>query len=391
MRPLMELIGNPQERLRVVHLAGTSGKTSTAYYVAALLRAAGKTVGLTVSPHIDSVTERVQINGQPMGEVDFCRELSEFIEIIERSGQKPTYYELLVAFALWTFDRQGIEYAVLETGLGGLHDATNIANRPDKVCIITDIGYDHMSILGDTLEAIAVQKAGIIHPGNQVFMYEQADAVMTAIKQWVETHEAKLHATTQTTQTDLTKDFPANMPLYQVHNWLLAYYAYKYLVNRDNLQHLTRQVLAKTWQTYVPARMDRQIINGKTIIMDGAHNQQKMTAFLASFKQQYPDQSVAILIALKEGKEYQDVVPLVQKIAKTIIVTTFDALQDLRVFSMDPHTLADEFRKAGARNVQVVPDKQDALKALLATTEDLGIITGSFYLLSQIRNNGHTV
>ncbi|HMH31066.1 MAG TPA: bifunctional folylpolyglutamate synthase/dihydrofolate synthase, partial [Methylomirabilota bacterium] len=99
--PLMELLGNPQDQLKTIHIAGTSGKTSTAYYMAALLAASGKKVGLTVSPHVDSVTERVQINGQPIPEELFCQELGEFLEIIEQAAQKPSYFELLYAFAIW--------------------------------------------------------------------------------------------------------------------------------------------------------------------------------------------------------------------------------------------------------------------------------------------------
>ena len=138
--PLMALAGNPQDRLKTVHIAGTSGKTSTSYYIAALLGAAGKTVGLTVSPHVDSITERIQINGQPLPDAEFCQELETFLDIVKQAPQPPSYFELLYAFALWVFGRRHVDYAVIETGMGGLYDATNVATRADKVCVITDIG-----------------------------------------------------------------------------------------------------------------------------------------------------------------------------------------------------------------------------------------------------------
>ena len=154
MKALMEHLGNPQNQLRVLHVAGTSGKTSTAYYCAALLKEAGKKVGLSVSPHVDTVNERLQINGQPMPEAEFCKVLSEFLDVVAESGIKPSYFELLVAMTYWEFARQKVDYAVIEVGLGGLRDGTNVIERADKVCLITDIGLDHTEILGHTLTKI---------------------------------------------------------------------------------------------------------------------------------------------------------------------------------------------------------------------------------------------
>ncbi|MCA9326649.1 hypothetical protein KC976_03555, partial [Candidatus Saccharibacteria bacterium] len=165
MCALMDHIGSPQEKIRVVHVAGTSGKTSTSYYAAALLRAAGLQVGLSVSPHVDQINERLQINGQPLSEAEFCQVLTEFLNAIKDAPVKPSYFELLTAMAFWEYARRGVDAAVMEVGLGGLLDATNVISRRDKICLITDIGLDHTEILGDTLVEIAQQKAGIIQPG----------------------------------------------------------------------------------------------------------------------------------------------------------------------------------------------------------------------------------
>jgi len=382
IRPLMQLLGNPQDRLKIVHVAGTSGKTSTAYYIAALLEAAGKEVGLTVSPHVDSITERIQLNGQPMAEPDFCREMGTFLELVRKAGQKPSYFELLYAFVLWVLTRQNIDYAVVETGLGGLYDATNVASRPDKVCVITDIGFDHQQLLGNTLTEIATQKAGIIHEYNAVFMYKQNQAVMEAIAQWTADHKAALHVVEKPSQEQ-----GGDLPAYQQRNWNLAYRVYKYLQKRDNLQRLTSQELTRTQKIRIPGRMEIRQTNGKTLIMDGAHNAQKMTAFIDSFQRLYPDARPAVLLALKTGKEYQDVAPLLAPLVARVIVTTFNTSQDLPVRSMDPGQLAEAFRSAGAAEVKVIADSQAALQALLATPDNIRIITGSFYLLGQIRNN----
>ncbi len=386
--PLMDRLGNPQNRLKVIHIAGTSGKTSTAYYMAALLEAAGKRVGLTVSPHIDSITERVQIDGRPLAEADFCTELGSFLEIVERAGQKPSYFELLYAFALWVLDRKGVDYAVVETGVGGLHDATNVATAADKVCVITDIGFDHMHLLGNTLAEIAAQKVGIVHERNHVFMYRQGDDVMAVIEDWTGRHEAPLHVIEDTPKGAAGKGGDS-LPAYQRRNWELAYDVYQYLAKRDGLQHLTSQALAKTRQTVVPGRMEIKRLGGKTVIMDGAHNAQKMAAFTGSFRRLYPGVKPAVLLALKTGKEYEELILPLMSLAGRIIVTTFETSQDLPLKSTDPDMLARAFRQAGMSEVQSIADHRAAFQALLAAPEQICVITGSFYLLGQIRNNEH--
>lgn len=386
IRPLMQFLGNPEKRLKIIHIAGTSGKTSTAYYMAGLVREIGSKVGLTVSPHVDTIKERVQINGQQLSDEEFCSELAIFIDQVHASKITPSYFELMYAFALWEFDRQSVDYAVVETGMGGLYDATNVAERPDKLCIITDIGYDHMHILGNTLPEIAAQKVGIVHPDNQVFMYRQADQVMDVIQTWTTDHNAMLHILeTKSFDRELEK-LPANMPEYQQRNWLLAYFTFNFLVRRDELPHVTEEALIRTQTLQVPGRMDITTVHGKTVIMDGAHNGQKMTAFIESFKKLYPKVKPIVLLALKQGKEYEDVIDVLDQITDRVILTTFATSQDLPVRSLSPDTLKSAFhKKIPGLAVTVIPDLTQAYHAFLATSAQVGVITGSFYLLSQIR------
>src|SRR5712691_3519862 len=131
MMQLMAYLGHPQDTLKIMHVAGTSGKSATAYYAAALLMAAGKRVGLTVSPHAVEVNDRVQINLTPLPEQTFCQELSVFLGLVTKSGITPTYFELLIAFAYWEFVCQRVDYAVVEVGLGCMVDATNVITRRD--------------------------------------------------------------------------------------------------------------------------------------------------------------------------------------------------------------------------------------------------------------------
>ncbi len=191
VREFMAVLGDPQDTLRIVHIAGNERQNLDGLLHGGAACGRRQKNGLTVSPHVDGVNERVQINGAALPEAVFGQELAEFLGIIRHANIYPSYFVLLYAFAMWVFARRGVEYAVVETGIGGLHDATNVSTASDKVCIITDIGFDHQNILGDTLEKIAAQKAGIIHEGNSVFMYKQGSEVMAAIRHRVSKYQAE--------------------------------------------------------------------------------------------------------------------------------------------------------------------------------------------------------
>jgi dihydrofolate synthase/folylpolyglutamate synthase len=391
MQRFMVYLGNPERKLKVIHVAGTSGKTSTTCFIAELLHAGGNKVGHTVSPHIDSLTERVQLNGAPISDEHFCKYIGEFLEIIKAVPELPSWYECLIAFAIWVFVQERVDYAVLETGLGGLGDATNVAARTDKLCVITDIGYDHMHLLGDKITSIAYQKAGIIHDGNTALMYVQDAEVMQVVRYWVSQQEdADLLTFEQDRLEQIYKGvFAAGLPDYQRRNWLLAFATYLYIVKRDELKVISEKEMQRTQKLQVPGRMDARLIGSKTIIMDGAHNEQKMVAFVSSFQQLYPGKKVPILFALKKGKEIEDIAPLVATIASEIIVTTFSKVQDLPVLSMNPDRVVKALRASGIRKVVAEPDQAKAYKKLLELTNDLGVITGSFFLIAQLRDNNH--
>lgn len=384
---LMAHLGNPEARLRIVHVAGTSGKTSTAYYIANLLQQSGHKVGLTVSPHVDSLAERVQIDGAPLPEKGFCDYFAKYLKRIETAPEIPSWYECMIGFAYWVFAEEKVDYAVIETGMGGLHDGTNVASRTDKLCVITDIGYDHMHVLGNRLGAIAHQKAGIIHEGNTALMYEQSDEVMQVVRYWVSQQEdAELLTFTQEAlQRVYGHKFAAFLPQYQQRNWLLAYAAYKFLARRDTLIEIPLAALLETQKAVIPGRMHRVDVQGKTIVMDGAHNGQKMAAFVASFASEYGDIKVPVLLALKEGKEVEDVAPELAKIASKIIVTTFSLMQDLPFASKQPSEIVRSIIANGVK-CEIIEDPEEAYAALIEATDTVAVITGSFFLIGQLRS-----
>lgn len=383
MQKLMAALGNPQNKLKVIHVAGTSGKTSTCYYIAALLKAAGQRTGLTISPHIDNVSERLQIDLEPLPEATFCRVLSEFIDIVEATGLKPTYFELLVALAYWYFAREQVDYAIIEVGLGGLLDGTNVVERADKICVITDIGLDHTSVLGKTLPEITAQKAGIIHPHNVVFCYQQSTEVMNVIREVTRQQQAELHEVRNPSSDML----PLHLPLYQQRNWYLAYHVFEYVAERDKLTLLNAKDLQTTTRTRIPARMEIVQRAGHTLVIDGAHNAQKLAALGASLDDLFGRQKTAVLFSLVQSSQLRLRTSLKALLSFTdhLIITTFVSQQDFLKQSVNPRRAVEQCQALGFKSVEVISEPAAAYKALLKRPESIHVVTGSFYLLNHIR------
>lgn len=370
-RRLAEAVGRPHEKLKVIHVAGTSGKTSTCYGIRALLEAACCQTGLTVSPHMVSIAERVQVGGAPLGEAAFCRYFSEFIGEVEASGLRPSYFELMIVFALWVFDRERVDYAVLETGLGGLHDSTNICRRADKVCVITDIGLDHTHVLGATLPEIAAQKAGIIAPANHVLMYRQTPEVMRVIER-----VTQQQATLEQLVAPEVADF-------RERNYQLAEQACRFVLGRDGREFTGMSA----GDIAVPGRLQRLRRGDTTIIVDGAHNAQKAQALVATLAREYPGERFAVVLAMKQGKEYPPVIRLLAGSASRAVVTRFRGEQDTAQGAIDPGVLRREFAAQGVAAI-VAEDLVGAIDLLAQAGEPKILVTGSLYAAGEVLRAG---
>lgn len=378
---LLYFVGNPQKNLKIIHVAGTSGKTSTCYYLSNLLHAANKKVGLTVSPHVLNITERVQIDCKPISDDKFCEYISEFLELTQDCEVSPSYFEVLIAFAYWVFDKEEVEFAVIETGMGGLLDGTNVANRPDKICIITDIGFDHMHILGNTLDKIATQKAGIIQLYNSVFIYKQPAEVLAAVKNRVSIKQANLKLVDY---DELVKNNRSVLllPDFQKRNYLLAFEVVRYLYEEKLVA--TIPVISPEKVT-IPGRMDTIFIGDSIIILDGAHNAQKTRAFANSYLLKYPNEKATIMLALKKGKEFIEIIDILKPISSGFILTKFKSSDFLPSTSEDTKKIKD-YCNSNDIDCIVENDNVVATKLLQSSGNRIKIITGSFYLIGQIRN-----
>lgn len=383
IQSLMQYLDNPQDQFRVIHVAGTSGKTSTCYYMASLLQQAGQKVGLTVSPHVDEINERVQINLTPLPEAEFCKYLNEFLDTVNKSKINLTYFELLVALAFWVFAKQKVDYAVVETGLGGSLDGTNIITRPDKTCVITDIGLDHTHVLGDTLAKITAHKAGIIHNKNPVFVYRQDESVMNAIRKVAKQKQAELHEINQL-DFDL---LPNNLPPFQQRNWFLAKQVVDWVLARDDKQPLSTRQQDESTKIVIPARMEKVKVGDQTLVIDGSHNAQKITALVGGIRQQFAGQPVAALISFVDSKQSQINLALEQllPIVDSLIITSFSGEQDTLKQSIDPNIIANVCRKLGYEKFSIVNNPEKAFAELMHRPQPVLLVTGSFYLLNHIR------
>lgn len=382
MYALMDLLDNPQNKLKVIHVAGTSGKTSTCYYVAALLAASGKTVGLTVSPHIDEINERIQVNLQPLPEGEFVELFNQFVATPGILELKPSYFELMVAMAFWAFEGRGVDYAVVEVGIGGLGDGTNVINRTDKICVITDIGLDHVAVLGDTIEKIAAQKAGIIQFENQAFSYKQAASVMAVFEERVSQMSAHL-----TVIGDPPLDPASLQPLFQQRNWYLASQVVAAIAQRDGLNPLTAEQLEASRLTYIPARMETLEYGGKTVILDGAHNPQKLEALVLSVQGRYPDKTIVLLTAFLEARRsnVSESLAILNRLSDQLFATEYTTEQDLRRVALPAEDVVSIAKQVGFKKVSAISSTKDAVAAVLQTDADVLLVTGSLYLLGHVR------
>lgn len=378
MRDLMTALGNPEKDLRIIHVAGTSGKTSTCYYIASLLTAAGFKTGLTVSPDIDSVRERAIIDLEPLSEKDWCRHMEEFLALVQKTRIKPSYFEFFLGFAFWIFKKLGVDYVILETGLGGTWDGSNITQETNKVCAITDIGFDHVELLGDTLAKITQDKAGIIHPGNIAFANRQDPEVTKALKARCREVDANLR---------IIKDAPTDD--FMERNFYFAKHIANFILARDCNKELSGRQLKRARKLKIPARAEKIRHHGKTIIMDGSHNPQKLHAFAQHIERKHPSNSRLLITSIGSNKlhELDACMAAFRQISDHIILTSFrhnSPETDYRE-SIFADTITAAAQKAHFSTIQYLPTPDAALQKALASPQKQIIITGSFYLLKSLR------
>lgn len=389
----LHLLGDPQEKLKIVHVAGTSGKGSTCYLISSLLASQGFKVGFHQSPHLTDVRERFQINNKIISKKEFIFYLNKIIPII---SVPLTYFEILVGLAFYIFNEKKLDYAVMETGLGGWYDATNVVERSDKLSVLTKIGLDHTNILGKTIKEIAFQKAMIINKDSQAISINQDPGVEKVIKEVARLRQAKVIFVTKNNYLYHGRgqdNYKLNLiGDYQKENACLALAAVNFLSKRDGFV-INQDKINKVFETAkFPGRFDiRKILPAgrqvpKTVIFDGAHSPQKMLAFINTLIREYPDKKFNFLLAFKKGKDYQDMLKIIvlsTAVGKIIITSFFTENQDMINASEEPAIISQQLKKLGFTDFEISPSLKEAWEIILNKKEPI-VVTGSLYLVGEV-------
>src|SRR3989344_5318800 len=409
-RALLSELNNPQSNYITVHVAGTSGKGSTATMIAKILEAAGYKIGLTVSPHIVSIHERMQINSQPISDDDFAEIVFALQPHVETVSQGPlgqvSYFEVLMAAIFEYFSRQKVDIAVIETGLGGTYDATNVINS--LISVITPIGYDHVDILGNTLTEIAGNKAGIIKSTNRVVVSAQqvpeADAVLRAKAHQegvvvVEEGDNFVVENPQVTNLGTSFDYSNSfydisykniqlgmMGEHQAHNAAVAITAALEL-NEAGYEINEKIIRKALGMVRIPGRLEVIETDGKTFILDGAHNEEKMRALAEALAKIWPGKQFTVIFASKKDKDIVAEAKILLPFVNKLLATRYTIMMHAGKYSaLEPQEISSVFKKAGFDGeINSFSDPKKALEKI--KKGEVVLITGSLYLVSELRSS----
>ena len=398
-RELLSRLGNPQEGIKIIHVAGTNGKGSVCAYLNAMLLAGGKKTGLFTSPHLVRINERFQINGEDVSDEQF---LDAFLKVekaakeYEAEGEgHPSYFETLFLMGMLIFKEAGVEYLVMETGLGGRLDATNVVEKP-LACIITSISRDHTEYLGDTLEAIAGEKAGIIKAGAPV-IYDAsqpgpASVIAAKAKEmgspaWPMEPSFYEMKTQSREGITFTFAYPGGekaelaipyVAKYQMMNASLAFYMMHIL---QDVHDIPKNVLAEGLSKIKwPCRME---MAAPGVIIDGAHNEDGIAQFVSTAGYFAKENEITILFTAVADKHYHEMIgEICEGIHPSHVVAT--QIDGSRVVPAE--VLAEDFRKAGCTDVCAEPEIGAAYeKALGKKGSGMLFCVGSLYLAGELK------
>lgn len=402
MRRLMDGLGNPHEQVKMVHVGGTVGKGATAAMIASILQGCGYGVGMYTSPHVTDIRERITINGQMIGRSEFTELMRQIAAVAEKLDFQPTFFELMTALAFKHFAEQAVDVAVIEVGLGGRLDSTNII-KPE-VSVVTQIDYDHTHILGRTLDKIAREKAGIFKPGVPAITCEQPRDAEAALKLAAEEIGANLRIINKDiefsfrfgasdelgphtrvcliTETSQFMHLPVPLPgEHQAINCAMALAAVDALkgcgFNIPEAQ--LHEGLAKT---SLPGRMEL-VWNRPRILVDGAHNAAAVGALMRCVGAHVPYDSMVCIFGCCEDK---DIPAMLEKVALGGDKVIFTRAKG-NPRAADPDELYREFAEQSGKMSQVARTLPEALDLASRAVgrDDLICITGSFYLVGETK------
>ncbi|WP_252229267.1 folylpolyglutamate synthase/dihydrofolate synthase family protein [Clostridium sp. ZBS15] len=399
---LLEILGNPQKKLKLIHIAGTNGKGSTTSMITSILIGMGYKVGMYTSPFLEEFEERIQINGEniPKEKLTYSINIVKKAvdKVIEEGYDHPTEFEILTTVMYLYYYNEKVDYAVIEVGLGGELDSTNVITP--IVSVITSISFDHMNILGNSLYEIAMQKAGIIKKDIPVVVYPQSNEAMKAIKEKAEIEKSKVYEIDSKSGTLLKITFNENLyqevkiktrnnlyevklPLmgeHQILNLSVALNTIEVLCEREGLI-INKEIMEKSIES-VKWKGRLEVLNkNPLIIIDGAHNIEGIKMLRNNIEKYFRYNKIYLLLGILADKQVEDMVKEITKIAH-------------KIYALTPHSdraelnteLKSEILKYN-KNTIALDSYEQAIKQALneAKSEDLILISGSLYMIGDMR------
>lgn len=405
---LTELLGNPQNSYKIIHVAGTNGKGSTCNIIHDVLMASGYKTGLFISPYLEEFTERIQINKQQIDKDSLARItgiIKDKIDIMLKEGYNhPTEFEVITAIGFKYFQEQKIDILILEVGLGGRFDATNVVSNT-LISVITSISYDHMEYLGDTLEKIAFEKAGIIKENSGVVIYPQENNIVSTIKNVAKSKNATVYEIKKEEikkiKGDLSgqwfkylKDDVFNLPAVRM-NFLGEHQLYNALTALRTLEivkgagyNITEESIIQGFNSCRFAGRFEVLRTNPVIILDGGHNINGVEYFSKAVKENFGDNKIILFFGMLKDKNPEDVLPFILPLCKEIYTLTPDNPR-----AMSASELSVLIKKHS--DLKAVPlDSYDEIIPLIKHIDknDYAAFVGSLYMIGKVRtllkNNG---
>ena len=377
IQSILKLIGNPQEKIKIIHVAGTNGKGSVSSILANILKCAGYKTGLYTSPHLVEYTERIKINNIDISKEDFAAYIEKICTIAEKKNIHLTEFEILTAIAFKYFADNKVKIAVIETGLGGRFDATNVCKKP-ILSIITSISLDHTDRLGNTIEKIAFEKAGIIKPKSTIIT-EISNKGFKVIKIAAEEKKAKLIVATNYVNMnyengnnyvsieDIKCEFPL-LGLYQKANLSIVLQAVEFL--KIKTEAIIEGLKTAKW----PARLE--YIKDKNLLIDGAHNPDAAKELKKSLDYYFNNQKRIFLYSTLNTKNYKEIAKILFNEDDEIYFYEFNNKNAISF---------EEYRNNNPQIKNIQQFRRNQLKEFLQKPE-LKIITGSLYMIGELYN-----
>lgn len=401
IKKLLELLGDPQNNLKIIHVAGTNGKGSTCSFISSILKESGYKVGLYTSPFLETFTERIRVNGENIREEEVGKIVSlikEKIEIMVSEGYSyPTEFEIVTAMAFYYYNQEKVDFVALEVGLGGRYDATNVIDKP-VVSAITSISLDHTGILGDTLAKIAFEKGGIIKEDCPTIVYPQQEEASEVIKNICAEKKSKYiecdfknieikssNINSQIYNCNINGKELRDLEIkligdHQIKNSIVALNVIEYL-NDIKITNISEENIRKgLLETKWPGRIEK-ISENPMFIIDGAHNEEGAKSLANSIDKYFENKNKILVIGMLEDKDIESVLDLLIPKFNKVITTTPDNPR-----AIDANKLKEKIERY---NIEVTckPNIKEAVDYALeiSNKDDVIISAGSLYMIGNVR------